>query len=469
MSTATQNGSATTNGKSNGLNGDIENPLHRLTKEQIESIGKEFDELHEQVKADLGDRDAAYIRGIIDMHRRLGLLGRVLLIGSRFKPFWVAGTATLSAAKILENMEIGHNVLHGQWDWMNDPVINSTAWDWDTASTSQAWKHSHNYVHHTYTNILGKDKDLGYEIMRIDPNQKWHPVYLLQPLYNLLLMAFFEWGVAVHDLDIEAIRRGDKPMSKVAKDLQGMAGKARAQVVKDYIAWPALSGLIMTGIDLAIAAAGRELDAAPVGASRREKAKRRAEITLRRARRKRKSSSRPEELLRQLIERKSFREPFRSTLWADVTANIVRNLWAHGIIFCGHFPDQTYVFTKEETENESRGAAYVRQLIGAANIEGGPIFHVMSGNLGYQVEHHLFPDMPSTRYGEIAPRVREICEKYDLPYNTGPLWKQYFMVHRTIARLAFPGGKPRPKPGPYRGDKIKGAGETTERAEASAS
>src|ERR687894_186231 len=99
MSTATQNGSATKNGSSNGLNGDIENPLHKLTAEQIEAIGKEFDELHEQVKADLGDRDAAYIRGVIDMHRRLGLLGRVLLVGSRFKPFWVAGTATLSVAK----------------------------------------------------------------------------------------------------------------------------------------------------------------------------------------------------------------------------------------------------------------------------------------------------------------------------------------------------------------------------------
>ena len=156
----------------------VENPLHRLTDEQIEALGREFDELHEEVKADLGDRDAAYIRGIIALHRRLGLIGRVVLLGARHKPAWAVGTATLGLAKILENMEIGHNVLHGQWDWMNDPVINSSAWDWDTASTAEAWKHSHNYIHHTYTNIRGKDKDLGYEIMRIDPHQPWHPVYL---------------------------------------------------------------------------------------------------------------------------------------------------------------------------------------------------------------------------------------------------------------------------------------------------
>ena len=103
---------------------------------------------------------------------------------------------------------------------------------------------------------------------------------------------------------------------------------------------------------------------------------------------------------------------------------------------------------------------YVRQLTGAANIDGGPVFHVISGNLGYQVEHHLFPDMPSTRYGEIAPEVREICQRYGLPYNSGPFHQQLGMVQRTILRLAFPGGKHRPKPGAYDGPLVRGKGET---------
>jgi fatty acid desaturase len=155
--------------------------------------------------------------------------------------------------------------------------------------------------------------------------------------------------------------------------------------------------------------------------------------------------------VRQLVEQRSFRQPFKSTLKANATANVVRNVWASAIIFCGHFPDQTYTFSQEETDNETRGGFYVRQLLGAANIEGGPFFHVASGNLGYQVEHHLYPDMPSTRYAEIAPRVKEICERYELPYNSGRFSKQFLPVQRTILRLAFPGGKPRPKPGPYRG------------------
>jgi NADPH-dependent stearoyl-CoA 9-desaturase len=380
------------------LDDEPQSPLARLTATQIEELGREFDAIHDEVYGDLGDRDARYIRSTIRLHRQLVLAARVTLLFSRRKPAWLAGTAALSLAKILENMEIGHNVMHGQWDWMNDPDINSKNWDWDTASPADAWRHSHNYEHHTFTNIRGKDRDLGYEIMRIDPHQKWHPVYLLQPLYNLLLMGFFEWGVAMHDLNFDAIRAGEKPKAQALEELKAIGLKARRQIVKDYMAFPALAA----GLDTAISG------------------------------------------------RKQARCTFRSTVTANFTANIVRNLWAYSIIFCGHFPDQTYTFAEDEVADESRGGWYVRQLLGAANIDGGPLFHFLSGNLSFQVEHHLFPDMPSSRYAEIAPRVREVCERYELPYNTGPFHKQLGTVHRTILRLAFPGGRVRPKPGPYR-------------------
>src|SRR4026207_393596 len=223
----------------------IESPLTRLTPDQIKQLGREFDAIHDEVKAELGDRDRRYITSMIEMHRRLVVLSRVLLLASRYRPAWIAGTTTLSLAKILENMEIGHNVMHGQWDWMNDPQINSSTWDWDSASTPEAWKHSHNYVHHTYTNIRGKDRDLGYEIMRIDPHPKRHPGYLSQPFYNLVLAALFEWGVAFHDLDFDAVRAGEKSKEEVRRQVKGMAAKARSQIIKDYIAFPALSALIM--------------------------------------------------------------------------------------------------------------------------------------------------------------------------------------------------------------------------------
>jgi NADPH-dependent stearoyl-CoA 9-desaturase len=406
---------------------EIESPLSRLSGEQLQALSLEFDAIRDRVRADLGERDRRYIESMIEMHRRLGVISRALLLASNNLPARAAGTAALSAAKILENMEIGHNVLHGQWDWMNDPRINSSTWDWDTASTSEAWKHSHNYIHHTFTNIRGKDRDLGYEIMRIDPEQRWHPVYLLQPLYNLLLMAFFEWGVALHDLDYEAIRRGEKSKAEVKRQMAGIVDKAKSQIVKDYIAWPLLSGLATTAVEVALESV----------ADRREPGRRRRRGglagTLRRALGKGAQAA-------------------RSTAKANATANLARNVWAYAIIFCGHFPDQTYTFSQAEVEDESPGGWYVRQLSGSVNIEGGPFFHVASGNLGFQVEHHLFPDLPSTRYVEIAPQVRGICERYGLPYNSGPFMQQLGMVQRTILRLALPGGQHRPKPGPYRAE-----------------
>ena len=362
-----------------------ENPIHRLTPEQLEELGREFDELHEQVKEDLGERDAKYIRSIIELHRRLGLVGRTELLAASFWPAWILGTATLSAAKILENMELGHNIIHGQWDWMNDPEVHSTSWEWDTTCPSSQWKHSHNFVHHKYTNVMGKDNDVGYGILRVTPDQKWHPINAGQPVYYALLTSLFQWGVALHDLDLEKIRKREKDLSIVRAQLGEIGRKVRRQVGKDYVVFPLLTG-----------------------------------------------------------------SAWKSTMAANATANLMRNVWSNAIIFCGHFPDQTYTFTEEETADESRGGWYVRQLTGAANIEGGPLFHVMSGNLGYQVEHHLYPDMPSSRYGQIAPKVRKICEKWGLPYNTGPLRKQWGTVQRTILRLAFPGGRERPKPGAWK-------------------
>jgi len=406
---------------------EVQSPLAHLSEAQLEELAREFDAIRDRVHAELGDRDRRYIESMIAMQRRLAVVSRVLLLGARYRPAQVAGTAALSMAKILENMEIGHNVLHGQWDWMNDPQINSSTWDWDTASTAEAWKHSHNYVHHTFTNILGKDKDLGYEIMRIDPQQKWHPVYLFQPLYNLLLMAFFEWGVALHDLDFEAIRKGHKSKAQVKREVAGIVGKAKSQIVKDYVAWPLLSGLAAAALDAAT-------ETRRGGATRRGR-RRRGGLA---------------GVLRSALA--SGRGSYSAAAKANASANIIRNVWAYAIIFCGHFPDQTYTFSPEEVEDESRGGWYVRQLAGAANIEGSPLFHVASGNLGYQVEHHLFPDLPSTRYAEIAPQVKQICERYGLPYNSGPFGQQLGMVQRTILRLAFPGGSVRPKPGPYRGE-----------------
>jgi fatty acid desaturase len=344
-----------------------------LSDVDVEALGREFDAIRKDIEESRGAGDAAYIARVISIQRRLMVAARVTLFASGFPPAWVAGTTMLAAGKILENMEIGHNVMHGQWDWMNDPEIHSGTWEWDTTCPAAQWKHSHNFVHHTFTNVLGKDNDVGYGILRVTSDQKWHPVNLGQPVYNALLALLFEWGVALHDLDIVAIRKRRKDPNELKGQLKGIWRKVRRQVGKDYIIFPTLSG-----------------------------------------------------------------PNFLTTLSANVTANLVRNLWSYMIIFCGHFPDGAEKFTEEELEDETKAEWYLRQLLGSANFEGSRFLHIMAGSLGYQIEHHLFPDLPSNRYPEIAERVRALCEKFDLPYTTGPLYRQYGQVLRTIFRLSFP-------------------------------
>jgi fatty acid desaturase len=211
-----------------------------LSEADVEALGREFDAIRQDIEESRGAADAAYIGRIISAQRRLMVAARLTLFASGFPPAWVAGTTMLAAGKILENMEIGHNVMHGQWDWMNDPEIHSGTWEWDTTCPAEQWKHSHNFVHHTFTNVLGKDNDVGYGILRVSSDQKWHPVNLGQPVYNALLALLFEWGVALHDLDIEAIRKRQKDPNELKRQLKGVWRKVRRQVAKDYIIFHAV-------------------------------------------------------------------------------------------------------------------------------------------------------------------------------------------------------------------------------------
>ncbi len=128
----------------------------------------------------------------------------------------------------------------------------------------------------------------------------------------------------------------------------------------------------------------------------------------------------------------------KHTALANLIANVTRNVWVHTIVFMGHIPEGAQTFSQEQAANETHGEWYVRQLIGSCNLNGTRLFHIMSGSLSFQIEHHLFPDIPSCRYPEIAPRVRAVCERYGLPYNSGRLGKQYRSVAKKILRHSLP-------------------------------
>ena len=348
--------------------------MKHLTPDQIEEFGRELDAIRGRVLADRGERDSRYIRRMVRVQRALAISGRAMMYAWAIPPVWALGVLTLGIAKILDNMEVGHNIMHGQYDFMRDPAFNGKTFEWDTACPGDQWRHSHNYLHHTHTNIVGKDRDVGYGILRVTEEQPWRPYFLGNLGYAFLVALLFEFGVAMHDIEIE---NKDKPWSEKRTLLRGILKKVSKQGLKDYVLFPLLSGPL-----------------------------------------------------------------FFSTLLGNVLANIIRNVWSFMIIFCGHFPAGVSVFREEDVKDETRGQWYVRQLLGSANISGGKLFHVMSGNLSHQIEHHLFPDLPAHRYAEISVEVRALCEKYNLPYNTGSLAKQFGSVVVRLAELSVPSQRP---------------------------
>jgi NADPH-dependent stearoyl-CoA 9-desaturase len=348
-----------------------------LTEADIENLAVELDAIRLDIEDSRGERDSRYIRRTIAAQRALEVTGRLMLAASSRRSAWWAGTVTLGVAKIIENMEIGHNVMHGQWDWMNDPEIHSSTWEWDMSGASKHWRFTHNFMHHKYTNILGMDDDVGYGLLRVTRDAKWKPFNLGNLLYNTILALGFEWGVGLQHLELGRMFKGRDDRDATMERLREFSAKAGRQVAKDYVAWPAVTSL-------------------SPGAT------------------------------------------FSSTLKANAVANVIRNVWANAVIFCGHFPDGAEKFTKTDMAGESKGEWYLRQMLGSANFEGGPALRFMSGNLCHQIEHHLYPDLPSSRLHEISLRVRQVCDKYDLPYTTGSFLLQYGKTWRTIAKLSLP-------------------------------
>jgi fatty acid desaturase len=342
-----------------------------LSDADVAALAAALEAIRCDIEDSRGAKDREYIRRAIAFQRCLEVAARLIILASKTKVGWTTGTVALAVAKCVENMELAHNITHGQWDWMNDPEIHSATWEWDMVGPSSHWMSSHNHRHHAFTNVVDVDDDLGFGVLRVTRDQEWRPSNLFQPLRAVLLAVLFEWGVALHGLysvqDRETTQAGKSAHTKA------MVRKISRQAGKDYVLFPALS-----------------------------------------------------------------RRRWRRALAANVVANGLRNAWAYVVIVCGHFADGAEKFTPSVLEGETKPEWYLRQMLGTANFRAGPVLAFMSGNLCYQIEHHLYPDLPSNRYPEIAERVRALCDTYDLPYTTGPLLRQYLLTVRTICKLALP-------------------------------
>ena len=353
--------------------------MSNLVAPNYERLAEQLNNVKADTMAKVGTQDARYIRKVIVMQRIFEWSGRILLVLGFVTPWlWLVGVLALAIGKILDNMEIGHNVMHGQYDWMNDRHINSKAYEWDIACDGKSWNRVHNFEHHTFTNIIGKDRDFGYGLLRLSNDFRWRLKNVWQFVTYINLSMLFQWGVSYHEMAAERVFFGKKKENRDYKvphsELkQRFFSKGARQIIKDYLIFPLLAGPF-----------------------------------------------------------------FLWVFFGNLAANLLRNLWTSTIIFCGHFTGDVKTFTEKECENETQGQWYYRQALGSSNIKGKNWFHVLTGHLSFQIEHHLFPDMPAKRYREIAPKVQAIFAEHGIQYNTGSFAKQYASVVKRILRYSFP-------------------------------
>ena len=348
---------------------------HYLSSEQVEELGTKIEAIRREVMDSLNEKDAQYIYKIRNFVRYSEIASRgMLMFAGWVPPVWLLATGLLGISKIVENMELGHNVMHGQFDWLNDPSLNGANYDWDTMATGQDWKYTHNYVHHTYTNIVGMDHDVGYGLIRVSDSQKWEPRFLFNIPLAIQLMVFFEWYVGIQRLHLEdVIAYKTKTWAQVWEEATDVRKKMKRQILKDYVFFPLIAGP----------------NAIPVFAG-------------------------------------------------NAVANVIRSLWASAVIFNGHFTEDAETFEMDNTENETRAEWYLRQIRGSSNFTGTQWLHILSGNLSHQVEHHLFPDMPANRYAEVAPKIKALCAEYGINYNEASFMKQFGSVWVRLAKASLP-------------------------------
>ena len=201
---------------------------------------------------------------------------------------------------------------------------------------------------------------------------------LAQPLWNFVNACFFEYGIAAYDLELG----------------KNLATKERRQD-PDFRA--------------------------------------RAKVTLKKIR----NQMTKDYVIHPLLSGPSF----VNTLAANVTANLIRNLWTHSVIMCGHFPEGVETFERRSIVGETRGEWYLRQMLGSANISGSKAMHFMTGNLSASRSSTTSSrTCRATATRRSRRRCRPCSAKYGLTYTTGSLPRQVGSAWKKVIRLSVPNG-----------------------------
>jgi NADPH-dependent stearoyl-CoA 9-desaturase len=348
-------------------------------RERIESFGRCLDELRRQVESDIGEADIAYMRRVRAASSRLEVMGRSLIHFSVEPLGFSVGVGALWAHKLLETIEIGHTTLHGTYDRMpGAEALSSRNFRWKTPIDEEAWRTAHNVKHHQYTNVVGRDPDVDFGLLRLSDRVAHKAAHRLQPLSNVATWFIFTTAINLHVtglIDVYTPGRQsqllrDRSFRQIWSAHRAGIGKLMRYYAREYVFFPMLAGPF-----------------------------------------------------------------FWKTLLGNVLSEVGRDLYAGTTVYCGHVAVKDY---PPGTRARSRAEWYVMQAEASRDFEVPALVGLLCGGLERQIEHHLFPRVPPNRLREIAPQVRAICEKHGVTYRTGTWPSTLREVFRSLRGLSIP-------------------------------
>ncbi len=347
-------------------------PVHNADRTALyDQIEAEFEAIKQRYRSKLGPADVAYIKGLRLKSRLAELVGRGLLWISPEPITFSLGVAFTWLHRNLEAIEIGHNVLHGQYDSFAEiPQFHSHNFKWKAPIDEEAWRREHNGQHHVHTNVYELDPDLNHGILRMNDQQPWNsyhrwqvPVYLFFA-YPIVLYSFngqnLGFRQTFRELKFPKGNEGYAPVHNpgvTPEQLKRRHWLSIGRVLfKEYLLFPLLA--LATGFS------------------------------------------------------------FWKVMLGNLLADVINNYWISLTIQATHLTEPL----QPEDALKHKGHWYLTQLDSSVNFKGGRTMSILWGHLNYQTEHHLFPDIPSRHYPDIALEVQEVCQRHGLPYKCNPTW-----------------------------------------------
>ncbi|MEN0061349.1 MAG: fatty acid desaturase [Myxococcota bacterium] len=350
---------------------------------RLQSFGRALRALHDREMADMGEADVRYIVQLDRFSHAMEVVGRTLLHTSLEPVGFLTGVTCLWVHKQLQATEIGHTVLHGVYDRLDDRYRSDT-FVWQAPIDEDSWRNGHNLRHHQFTNVAHRDPDINFGGIRLTEEtphraEHYHQLgsvfFVSAPFFTSAMNAHFTGLMDVYGLggwedEVDVIDPSDPEAVREAH--RRAFGKLLPHLAKEYLLFPALAGPMFWKVALGN--------------------------------------------------------------WLSERA---RDLYTAATIYCGHVGEDVASYPPG-TRAGSRGRWYEMQVESSNNFTVAWPFNVLCGGLEHQIEHHLFPKLPPQRLRAIAPEVEAICQDHGVAYRSEPWGRTLLTSLRRIAELSFP-------------------------------